>query len=447
MLTRLREFYKTGVTRDIDFRLKSLRKLRQLVVENEEQISKALWSDLHKSAYESYLTEIGVVVQEIDNHIRHLKRWAKPKRVPTPLFLIGSRSRIVYEPYGVVLIIAPWNYPFQLLLSPLIGAIAAGNCAVLKTSPYVPALSALLMKLIAAAFDPGHAVMLEGGQDVYEALLAERFDYIFFTGSPEGGRVVMKAASEHLTPVTLELGGKSPCIVDKGADIKISSRRIAWGKFLNAGQTCVAPDYLFVHVSQKAALLEQLKLRITEFYGADPGQSPDFPRIIHGGAVDRIEGLLKQGDIVAGGITDREKRYVAPTIIDHVTPAHPVMQQEIFGPVLPVMTFEKLEEAIHYINACEKPLALYYFGSSSRAGEVIAQTSSGGVCVNDTILHIANHHLPFGGVGNSGIGRYHGHDSFLTFSNRRSVLYSPVRWDIPFKYPPYRALAFLKKVM
>ena len=445
VVERQREFYRTGATRDVAFRIKSLKCLKQRVVEYEDRINQALWEDLHKSAYEGYLTEIAFVLQELTCHIRHLKKWTRPTRVTTPIHLFGSKSRIIHEPLGVVLIMAPWNYPFQLLMAPLIGALSAGNCAVLKPSPAVPHVCRVMKEIIEKTFDPAYVKMVEGGWEACQELLAERFDYIFFTGSPDTGKIVMKAAAEHLTPVTLELGGKSPCIVDEDADIDCAARRIAWGKCLNAGQTCVAPDYLLVHVAVKNELLERIGFYFQKFYGERPADSSDYPRMVRMEAVDRMERFMQKGRIVWGGEINREKRYVSPTLLDEVLPDDPVMQEEIFGPLLPVMEFRCLREAIEYVNAHEKPLALYYFGTSSRAENVIRETSSGGMCVNDTIMHIANLNLPFGGVGNSGMGKYHGFDSFQTFSNRRAILNSPTFWDIRFKYPPYRQINLLKK--
>ena len=441
-----RMYYEAGQTREVEFRMKNLKLLKETIRAYEEKIESALWEDLHKSAYESYLTEISIVLQELDEHIRNLRRWASPERVSTPLHLLGSKSRIVYEPLGVVLIIAPWNYPFQLLMAPLVGAIAAGNCVVLKPSPYTPHVAAVISEMIAEIFGPAYVTVVQGGREANQILLAERFDYIFFTGSSELGKVVMKAAAEQLIPVTLELGGKSPCIVGREANIEVAARRIAWGKFLNAGQTCIAPDYLFVHAEIKTKLLERIVFYIRKFYGDNPVKSPDYPRIVRKEAVVRLMSLMEKEKIVYGGDVDMESLYIAPTILDDVSPDAPVMQQEIFGPLLPVMTFYDLEETISYVNAHDKPLALYYFGSPYIAEQVIASTSSGGVCVNDTIMHIANGNLPFGGVGKSGMGKYHGYNSFLTFSNRRSVLSSTTWWDIPVKFPPYKSLSLLKKM-
>lgn len=447
IIERQRAFYSTGKTHETDFRIQALKRLMRAVLDYEDRIYRALWADLHKSAYEGYLTEVSLVLKEIKFHIRHLKRWSESRRVPTPIHLFGSKSRVFYEPLGCALIIAPWNYPFQLLINPLVGALSAGNCAVLKPSPYVPHVSQVLAEMIRSAFETEYVALVQGGREVNEALLAQRFDYIFFTGSPSFGKAVMKAAAENLVPVTLELGGKSPCIVDEDADIRCAARRIAWGKCLNAGQTCIAPDYLLVHAGVKNELLEKIKFYFRRFYGEHPEKSPDYPRIVNREAVERIARLMQKGKVIYGGGVLPDERYIAPTLLDEVLPDDEVMQEEIFGPVLPIIEFSHLDEAVRYVNLREKPLALYYFGTTAKAKEVIGKTTSGGVCVNDTVMHIANPRLPFGGVGHSGMGRYHGFDSFATFSNRRSVLNSSTFFDLPVKYPPYRCINLLKKLM
>lgn len=441
------DFFNKGITKNPDFRIEHLRKLRNAIKANEEAINDALWQDLHKSAFESFMTETSIVLSELNTQIRHLKKWAKPKRVTTPFQLLPSSSKIHYEPYGIVLIIAPWNYPLQLLLTPLIGAIAAGNVVALKSSPYAPAISKVMKSIVNSTFDSNYVSFFEGGRDINQALLEQKFDYIFFTGSPVMGKVVMSAAAKHLTPVTLELGGKSPCIVDKGANLKLAAKRIAWGKLINAGQTCICPDYLFIQKSIKDQFMSYLIGFIKEFYGENPMESPDYPSIVSSQAFDRLSGLMKSGKIVFGGQTDRKRKYISPTIIESVNEDCPIMQEEIFGPLLPVMEFDSLNETIDYINRHEKPLALYYFGSQSMAKKVIQSTSSGGVCINDTLLHIANKNLPFGGVGNSGSGKYHGKYSFETFSHRRAVLNSSSFIDIPIKYPPFRHIKLLKLLL
>lgn len=442
-----RVYFSTGQTKDAGFRLTQLHKLKEVVLRYQTKIENALWNDLHKSPEEAYLTEIAIVITEINNHIKHLRRWAKPRKVSTPIFLLPSSGKVIYEPLGVTLIIAPWNYPFQLLINPLIGSISAGCCAVLKPSPDTPTMASIIEEMIAEIFDPGYITVVQGRRDVNTLLLAQRFDLIFFTGSPMLGKVVMKAASENLTPVVLELGGKSPCIVDSDANIRIASRRIVWGKLINAGQTCIAPDYLLVHESVKSRLLEQMVIHIKEMYGEDIKQSRFYPRIVSERAMTRLAGLLREGTIYSGGEIDMENRFIAPTIIDNVKPEHPIMQQEIFGPLLPVLTFEDVRDAVEYINRNEKPLAFYYFGKSKKAKEILVSTTSGGACINDTLMHVTNHNLPFGGVGKSGTGRYHGKESFLAFSNKRAVFSSPARVDLPLKYVPFRYFKLIKRIM
>lgn len=449
ILDSQRTFFTSGSTRTRDFRRTALQQLKNSVQTHLPALYEALWKDLHKSEAEAYLTEVGITLREIDDQLRHLRGRMREQGVGTPLFLRPSRSRIVYEPFGNVLIMAPWNYPFQLSFAPLAGAIAAGNCAVLKPSPYTPNVSAVIRQIVESAFPSHYIAVIEGHREVNEALLAERWDYIFFTGSPELGRTVMRAAAEHLTPVTLELGGKSPCIVDNSANVEVAARRITWGKFLNAGQTCIAPDYLLVHQNVKAPLLERIEYWIGKFYGPEPATSPNYGRLVNDRAFGRVASYLDNGTIITGGETDPAQRYIAPTLLDLGAPTDsvPVMQAEIFGPVLPVMEFVHLDEAVEFVNRHEKPLALYYFGSPKTARDVLRRTSSGGACINDTVLHIANDRLPFGGVGNSGMGKYHGKASFLTFSNRKSVLVSPKNIDIPLKYPPYRHLAWIKRLV
>lgn len=442
-------FFNSHETKDIAFRKAALHKLKLALITNEKELMQTLWIDLHKSSFETYAHELGQVLNEIDVQIRNLKRWSKPTKKRTPLALLPSRSRIFKEPYGNVLIISPWNYPLLLLIHPLIGAIAAGNTVVLKPSPYLKAYSEFIEKLIHETFPKKYIAVVQGGREVNQLLLQKKWDYIFFTGSTYLGKIVMKAAADNLTPVTLELGGKSPCIVDEDANLKLAAKRIVWGKFINAGQTCVAPDYLLVHQKVKAQLLEFIKEEITNSYGENPVGSPDLCRIVNDSSFERLSEYLKDGEIVAGGETDAKVRFIAPTIIDNVEPHFPIMQEEIFGPLLPVMTFQKLDQAIDYVNSCDKPLAFYYFSNDlKKAKSVIRQTSSGGGCINDTIIHIANDRLPFGGVGNSGMGKYHGKYSFDTFSNQRSMVFSS-RWiDIPIKYPPYgKKLRWVKKLL
>jgi len=442
-----RIYFKSDATKDLAFRIEKLKQFKSAILRYEAKITEALWLDLHKSPEEAYLTEISIVLQEVNDHLKHLRKWAKPKRVATPIQLLPSSSRIIQEPLGTALIIAPWNYPFLLLLNPLVGAISSGCCALLKPSPYTPNIARVMEELVAETFDPQHVALLQGGRVVNQMLLEQRFDLIFFTGSPSLGKLVMQAAAKYLTPVVLELGGKSPCIVDKGADIKTAAKRIAWGKCINAGQTCIAPDYLFVHQSVREELLKEIPAAIEQLYGKEIQSSKYFPRIVNDQAVVRLQQLMKHGKIIYGGVVDAAERYISPTIVVDVLPDFPVMQEEIFGPILPVMTFENLDTVTDYINSNEKPLATYYFGPSKVARKLLEKTSSGGGCINDTLIHIANHHLPFGGVGNSGMGNYHGKFSFQAFSHARGIVSSRNWIDLPFRYPPFKLFKWVKKII
>lgn len=442
-LASQKAFFATHQTKDIHFRIAQLKKFKESILKYEKQITDALWKDLHKSAEEAFLTEISIVLSEINNHIKHLKRWSKPLKVSSPMVLFPSKSKIIYEPLGVVLIISPWNYPFHLLMNPLVGAISAGCCAILKTSPYAPNVADVMDKIITEAFPSEYVCITHGHREVNESLLEQRFDLIFFTGSPEVAKTVMKSAAKNLTPVVLELGGKSPCIVDKEANIEKSARRIIWGKTINAGQTCIAPDYLFVHKDVKEKLFEEFRKVLREMFGENPKESDYYPRIIHDKAVKRLQELMKHGEIIIGGEIDEKEKYIAPTVIDNVQPDFPIMKEEIFGPLLPVLEFKDINEVIDYVNAHEKPLAFYYFGKNKKAKEILHQTTSGGSCINDTLMHIVNSRLPFGGVGNSGMGKYHGRSSFLAFSNQRSVVITPTWIDLPLKYVPFK---YFKKI-
>ncbi len=444
-----RDFFRSLATRPLKFRIEALKKLRSAILNNRTLLEKALYRDLSKSPFESYTTEIGIVLSEIDCHIGHLRRWTKPHRVPTPLFLMPSRSRVVYQPLGCVLIIAPWNYPLQLTLNPLVGAISAGDCAILKPSPAAAASADAIVKIINETFPENYIHAFPGEEQTMQELLSERFDHIFYTGGSRFGKTVMQAAAQHLTPVTLELGGKSPCIVDSDADIRIAARRIGWGKFLNAGQTCVAPDYVLVHKSVNESFAAALKDSVERFFGTDPAASPDYPRIINEKSVRRLSGLLQgAGRIVFGGSCDTASRYFAPTAVEVRDTECQLMQQEIFGPILPIIEYEDIRQALDFIAGREKPLALYYFGrKKSAARRVIAETASGGVCINDTVVHLGNRHLPFGGIGDSGMGRYHGHASFAVFSNLKAVLDSPASIDIPLRYAPYRWQTIIEKLL
>lgn len=446
-LKGLREFFDSGKTRPLHFRREALLRFKKVILDNEKQITEALWKDLRKSPEESYLTEISMVTGEIDYHLKHLSSWLKPQRVRTPLHLLPSSSRVIYEPLGVALVMAPWNYPFQLLMNSVVGAVSSGCCALVKPSPYSPEISGVMERIIRTTFNPGHVDVVQGGREVNTVLLGKRFDIIFFTGSPAMGKVVMKAASEHLTKVVLELGGKSPCIIDRDANPVIAARRVIWGKCINAGQTCIAPDYLFVHRAVKDSVIENMKKAIAGMYGTDVKSSRLYPRIVHHQAFDRLEQYLHEGRILVGGQTDREDKYIAPTVMDNIKEGARVMQDEIFGPVLPVLEFSDISEPVDFIRSNEKPLAFYYFGNKTASKDILSRTTSGGGCINDTLMHITNHHLPFGGVGSSGLGKYHGKESFLAYSNPRAVMQTPVWIDLPMKYPPYKFFNLIKKIV
>lgn len=442
-----RGFFATHTTKALDYRIKALRRLREAILRYENRLTKALYLDLHKSYEEAYLTEISIVLGEIDNFLKNLPRWAAPSKKRTPLKLFPSKSVVITEPLGVALIIAPWNYPVQLLLNPLVGAIAAGCTAVLKPSPYVPNVSRVLAELVAECFDDSYVAVVEGNREVNAALIKERYDIVFFTGSPDLGRVVMRSAAENLTPVVLELGGKSPVIIDKSADVDTAAKRLAWGKTLNAGQTCIAPDYLLIHRDVKECFIERFKEAVREFYGEDVARSEHYVRMVSDSAFRRVSGYLDDGVVRCGGRVLAEERFIEPTLLDCVALDSAVMREEIFGPVLPMKEIENVDEAIEFINRREKPLALYVFANESDAKRVVARTSSGGACINDVIMHIANEALPFGGVGNSGMGRYHGRDSLYAFSHRRSVLATSTKIDLPFRYMPYRWFKYIKRLL
>ena len=442
-----RTYFRSHATLDVEHRLEMLRKLRNAIVKHEQSLTDALYLDLHKSYEEAYLTEISIVLGEIDNFLKHVKRWAAPSKRSTPLKLKPSKSAIITEPLGVSLIIAPWNYPVQLLLNPLVGAIAAGCTAVLKPSPYVPNVSVALARMIKECFDESYVAVVQGHRDVNSALLKERYDIIFFTGSPDLGRVVMRAAAENLTPVVLELGGKSPVVVDKSANIAVAAKRIAWGKSLNAGQTCIAPDYLLIHHEVKEQFIEAFKRAMMELHGENPQESKHYVRMVSAKAFERVSGYLHEGTIRHGGRVDAHDRYIEPTLLDGVSVDSAVMREEIFGPVLPIVEIESVDEAIAFITDREKPLALYVFAKEEVAAGVIAHTSSGGACINDVIMHIANERMPFGGVGNSGMGRYHGRDSLYAFSHRRATLNTPTWIDVPFRYMPYKMFNWIKRLL
>lgn len=442
---RQERFFRSGVTLDVKWRLERLKAFEAAVRKWEKPLCEALWTDLHKSYEEAYLTEVSILLGEIRSHIHNIRKWSRPQRKPTPLKMFPSSSRIISEPLGTALIISPWNYPVQLLLTPLVGAISSGCTAVLKPSPYVPNVSKVTRQMIEDTFSDEYVAVVQGNREVNSALLEERWDLIFFTGSPALGRIVMGAAAKNLTPVVLELGGKSPCIVDKDADIKVAAKRIAWGKSLNAGQTCIAPDYLMIHEEIKDEFLKELETSFKELLGADASTTGHFVRIVNDKAFDRLEGYLKDGRITFGGHTDRDDRYFEPTVLDGVSPDAPVMREEIFGPIFPVQTFKDIDEVISFVTSREKPLALYYFGS--RGDYVLRHTSSGGACINDTIMHIANENIPFGGVGNSGLGSYHFKRSFDAFTHYRAVVTTLTWLDLPFRYMPYKFFKVVKRLL
>ncbi|MGM9739719.1 MAG: aldehyde dehydrogenase family protein [Candidatus Cryptobacteroides sp.] len=438
-------YFRSGATLDVETRKRHLKEFKASVLKWEKPLCEALWKDLHKSYEEAYLTEISILLGEIETHIRKLGKWTRPERKCTPLKLFPSSSKIVSEPLGNALIIAPWNYPVQLLLTPLVGAISSGCTATLKPSPYVPAVSKVIEEMIKDTFEEDYIGVVQGNRVVNGQLLEERWDIIFFTGSPSLGRLVMSAAAKNLTPVVLELGGKSPCIVDKDANLEVAARRIAWGKSLNAGQTCIAPDYLMLHEDIKDRFLPLLKAEFTNLLGENPAGTDHFVRIVNDKSFDRLESYLADGDIVFGGKTDRSQRYFSPTVLDNVSPDAPVMQEEIFGPIFPIVNFRTAEDVISFVTGREKPLALYYFGGNAK--EILKHTSSGGSCVNDTIMHIANENVPFGGVGMSGMGSYHNKLSFDAFSHRRAVISTPTWLDMPFRYMPYKYFKLVKKLL
>lgn len=438
ILDRLRTTFASGRTRDIAWRRGQLEALRRLCVEGEAEIVTALQADFGKPAFDTKLAETHALIWEIDHALPRLASWMRGRRAGVPWALWPGTARIVPEPLGVALVIAPWNYPVQLLLSPLIGALAAGNCAVLKPSELAPHTADTLQALVPRYLDNDAVALVTGGAETSTALLAERFDHIFFTGGGRVGRVVMEAAAKHLTPVALELGGKSPCVVAADADLSVAVERIAWGKFLNAGQTCVAPDYVLVERARHDALLAALTATITRFFGSDPKQSPDFARIVTAKHAERLAGYLDDGRIVTGGAVDIAARYVAPTVLADVRADAPVMREEIFGPILPVLAVDTIDAAIAFINARDKPLALYLFtGDTAVREKVVGGTSSGGVCVNDVVVHLSVPGLPFGGVGPSGFGRYHGEAGFETFSNMKGVLTRRLGSEPPLRTPPH----------
>lgn len=441
LVERQRKFFATQRTHSIAFRLQALERLEQGILDMEQEIYHALKEDLNKSSFESYMAEVGMTLAELRFVKKRLKRWSMKRPVLTPAAQFPAVSFTMAEPYGVVLIMSPWNYPFMLCMEPLVGAIAAGNCCVLKPSAYSAATSAVIVKLIKKVFPSRYVTVVEGGRKENAELLDQHFDYIFFTGGVTVGKLVMEKASQNLTPVSLELGGKSPCIIDATADISMAAKRLVFGKFLNSGQTCVAPDYVMVQDTVEKELVNQVRYWIGKMYGTDPLANPDYPKIINEKHFQRILGLIEGQEVVAGGQADSETKQIAPTVLAHVRPDAPIMQEEIFGPVLPILTFRGLSEVKKIIASHGKPLALYLFTTDARTEkQILGHISYGGGCVNDTIIHLATSRMGFGGVGGSGMGAYHGKSSFETFSHRKSIVKKANWLDIPIRYQPYNAV-------
>lgn len=441
LVEKQRQFFLTHTTLDIRYRREALKKLRTALRKWEPRICAALETDLGKCAMETYMTEIGMVQAGLSDALSHLRRWSRPKRVMAPLAQFPSRCRVVPEPYGVSLIISPWNYPVLLCLDPLVAALAAGNCCVVKPSSMSPATSAVLAEMLGSIFPPAYVSVVLGGRESIGALLEQKFDYIFFTGSPKVGHVVMEAAARHLTPLTLELGGKSPCIVDESANVRVAARRIAFGKILNAGQTCVAPDYLMIHASRKEEFVEEYRAAVQEMLGEEPLQNKEFTHIINARHFERLCGLMRDARAVVGGRSDAESLRIEPTLLDGITSDSAAMQEEIFGPILPMMTWEKWNDVEDFVLSRPRPLASYLFTTDSTAEKrFISNLAFGGGCVNDTIIHLAVHGLPFGGIGDSGMGAYHGKAGFDTFTHYKSVLTKANWLDLPFRYHPYNGL-------
>lgn len=431
-----KDYFHTNITKDVSFRKQSLKKLMESIKENESLIYDALKKDLNKSKQESYMTEIGIVLEAIENAIRHLDKWSRPARKKTPLYLFPSRSYIIKEPYGTVLIISPWNYPFGLALTPLVGAIAAGNCAILKTSRSSANTSSVIANIINNTFDTKYIHAITEAAS-YDEILSCPYDYIFFTGSERVGRIVMRAASESLTPVSLELGGKSPCIIDKSANIKLAARKIIWGKIVNAGQTCVAPDYVVIHEDLKDSFLAEAKKYIAEFVG-DPFTNDDYPKIINLHHFIRLNNFIQNEKNVIGGKSDEKQYKIEPTILPDASFDSDIMKEEIFGPILPIITYRDLDDALDTIKRRPHPLACYAFGQDNLfIKRIITELPFGGGCINNTILHVTNENLPFGGVGKSGMGKYHGKYSFDTFTHEKGILTTKSSIDFSLRYPPY----------
>ncbi|MGB6268321.1 MAG: aldehyde dehydrogenase [Olleya sp.] len=449
LIQQQKDFFKTRQTLDVSYRKELLNTLLVELIKREDDITEALYKDFKKPEFESVLTETAIVIQDLKHTIKKLKSWAKPKRVFPSLLNFPSSDYLYSEPYGTILVIAPWNYPYQLAITPLVGAIAAGNTVVLKPSELTPNTSALISKIVKLVFKPEHVTVVEGDVDVSTKLLEQTWDYIFFTGSVTVGKIVAKAAAPNLTPITLELGGKNPCIIDDTANITLTAKRIVWGKFVNAGQTCIAPDYILIHQSKKEDFYKAMKTEIKEAYSSTPQQSKDFARIINEKNFERLAKMLENENCIIGGQIDKENLYISPTLIDEPQLDSEVMKDEIFGPILPVISYQNEADLDRVIDSYNKPLSLYVFGTNSaKAKQLMQKYSFGGGCINDTIIHFANHRLPFGGVGNSGIGAYHGQHTFNTFSHKKAVVKKGNWLDLPMRYAPYKGkLSFIRKVL
>ena len=451
ILQAQRHYFRTGETLEVNFRKQMLKRLYDALDKWKPQLMEALWTDLHKSYEEAYMTEISMIKGEIKEAYKHLKKWVKRERVHSPMTILGSKSYVVKEPLGMALIVSPWNYPVQLLLSPLVGAIASGCTAVLKPSPYVPHVSKVIESLINDTYDNKYIAVVQGNRDVNKYLFAQRFDLIFFTGSPALAKKVSEAAAKYLTPVVLELGGKSPCIVDKTADVKLAAKRIAWGKTLNSGQTCIAPDYILIHKDVKSQFIEEFKKSVIILHTENVQESSHYVRMVTDKAFARVSGYLSNGKVICGGKIDASERFIEPTLLDDVPLDAPIMQEEIFGPIFPLITFDEEHDSfsnqvINFIVEREKPLAFYYFGNEE-GWNIIKHSSSGGGCITDTIMHVVNDKVPFGGVGNSGMGSYHGKLTFDAFTHRRSIIVTPTWFDIPLRYMPYKFFDIIKRVI
>ncbi len=433
-----RAFFERKETFDVNYRIRYLKKLKETILEYQQDIYQALKEDLGKSVSESYMCEVGLTLSELSYQIKHIKKWNRPKRHRTDLANFHGKSYSVYEPYGVVLVMAPWNYPFMLTMEPVIGAVAAGNCVVAKPSAYSPATSAIIKKILEKVFEEEYVTVVEGGRAENTELLEQKFDYIFFTGGVTVGRLVMEKASRHLTPVSLELGGKSPCVIDKTANLKLAAKRLAFGKYLNLGQTCVAPDYLLIDQEIKDEFLKIFIDTVKKMYGDSPLDNKDYGKMINEKHYTRVMGFIDREKVVLGGQGREDELRIEPTILDHVAAEDAVMQEEIFGPILPVLTYAKLEEAVKFIEERPHPLALYIFSNDKKVQKYFTEKLAfGGGCINDTVLHLATSRMGFGGVGNSGMGAYHGIQSFRTFTHEKSIL-KKYNWiDMPMRYQPY----------